>query len=384
MHNHFWGDCGVCLDSLGLVDEYFFTVETLLLRGCAAQIANVQYFDVTGCVTQRGCELIKKLVSTISVVVVQMVCQSQGLADTLPELIEQMLLSHPSVRSQQAQGRSAQEALDIAVWQYFPTPSLGFEGVNASKTDLSNTGDDRVTTFRLQQPLWSVGRLDAGVGKAKAGILSAQASLGAARQDLALRAVQYYSDLVSANGKVVSSENNLQTHERLRQQIVRRIDAGISPQSDLMLVMHRVEQTNAELAVSRAQKAMALAHLSQLVGKSLSGTTTGVVPKNLPALNESVERLIEQVQANTASIDQNLELHVLNTLRQTLRPTDRLVLVTHKAELLPAVDRLIVIVNHQIQIDGPRDQVLARLQAVPLTVHSRCALPATPTIAALS
>ena len=37
-------------------------------------------------------------------------------------------------------------------------------------------------------------------------------------------------------------------------------------------------------------------------------------------------------------------------------------LVTHKAELLEVVDRLIVIANHQIVMDGPKQQVLARLQ----------------------
>jgi ATP-binding cassette subfamily C protein LapB len=69
----------------------------------------------------------------------------------------------------------------------------------------------------------------------------------------------------------------------------------------------------------------------------------------------------------TASMDRNLELHVTQALRQTLGPDDTLVLVTHKAEMLDLVDRLIVIANHQIVLDGPKEQVLQKLQAVPST-----------------
>jgi len=64
----------------------------------------------------------------------------------------------------------------------------------------------------------------------------------------------------------------------------------------------------------------------------------------------------------TASMDRNLELQVTDALKRTLKPEDTLVLVTHKGELLDVVDRLIVIANHQVVMDGPKAQVLARLQ----------------------
>jgi ATP-binding cassette subfamily C protein LapB len=38
-----------------------------------------------------------------------------------------------------------------------------------------------------------------------------------------------------------------------------------------------------------------------------------------------------------------------------------LVVVTHKPELLVLVNRLIVVAQHQVVLDGPRDEVLARL-----------------------
>lgn len=64
----------------------------------------------------------------------------------------------------------------------------------------------------------------------------------------------------------------------------------------------------------------------------------------------------------TASMDRNLELHVIRALHSNLRPEDVLVLVTHKPELLQLVDRLIVVAGNQIVLDGPKADVLAKLQ----------------------
>ena len=69
----------------------------------------------------------------------------------------------------------------------------------------------------------------------------------------------------------------------------------------------------------------------------------------------------------TASMDRNLELQVTRALKNTLKTTDTLILVTHKAEMLELVDRLIVIAEHKIALDGPKAQVLQRLQTPELS-----------------
>ena len=65
----------------------------------------------------------------------------------------------------------------------------------------------------------------------------------------------------------------------------------------------------------------------------------------------------------TASLDRALEQQIVRAFKGALQPEDTLVLVTHKPELLQLVDRVIVVARHQIMLDGPRDEVLARLQA---------------------
>lgn len=62
----------------------------------------------------------------------------------------------------------------------------------------------------------------------------------------------------------------------------------------------------------------------------------------------------------TASMDRSLELHITQALKSTLKTEDTLILVTHKAEMLELVDRVIVIANHQIVMDGPKAQFLQK------------------------
>jgi ATP-binding cassette subfamily C protein LapB len=65
----------------------------------------------------------------------------------------------------------------------------------------------------------------------------------------------------------------------------------------------------------------------------------------------------------TASLDQQAEMLVMSGLADLLRqdPEKSLVFVTHKPKLLDLVDRIIVMGNGRIVLDGPRDEIIKRL-----------------------
>lgn len=65
----------------------------------------------------------------------------------------------------------------------------------------------------------------------------------------------------------------------------------------------------------------------------------------------------------TAAMDEGTEARCLHALKRTIRPEHTMVLVTHKAQLLGLVQRVIVLTPQGIVMDGPRDEVLARLRA---------------------
>jgi adhesin transport system outer membrane protein len=223
-------------------------------------------------------------------------------AGALHALIEGVLAEHPSIRAQNAIKRSSAEAVNAAQWQFYPTPSVGLEQVNASATDISyRYGDKRVTTVRLQQPLWSGGRLTAGLSKAQASVLVSDAQFEITRQDLALRVVQTYADWYGGYYKSVAFDKSLKTHQRLKAQIGRRIEEGVSPASDLTLVQGRIEQTQAELTSALAQQASALSQLSQLLGKPvLDKDLTQAV--SLPLALLASQEILAQAQAGNPGI----------------------------------------------------------------------------------
>jgi Outer membrane efflux protein len=108
-------------------------------------------------------------------------------AQIVQRLISTALDTHPQTLSQRALVQSAAAGVDGARWQFYPTPSVSVEAAGASASDRLYQGDNRVSTLRLQQPLWTGGRLTAGVDRAEAGLAASQAGLDDVRQQLALR-----------------------------------------------------------------------------------------------------------------------------------------------------------------------------------------------------
>jgi len=64
----------------------------------------------------------------------------------------------------------------------------------------------------------------------------------------------------------------------------------------------------------------------------------------------------------TANLDIDTEARVLAALGRKIRPDAAMVLVTHKIQLLNLVQRVILVANGSIVLDGPTAEVLQRLQ----------------------
>jgi adhesin transport system outer membrane protein len=254
--------------------------------------------------SRNRCYLIKTCV--VRSFAAALLCVHQaGWAVALPELIEGVLSTHPTLRSQSALGAAAQQAVEAAQWQFYPTPSVAFEQVNTnSPNDLSypTTGDKNTTTLRLQQPLWTGGRLTAGVNKAQAAEQVSKANVEVTRQDLALRVVQLYADWYGAWLKRQASEKSSSALDTLQAQIVRRISGGASPPSDLTLLLGRAQQTDAELAAAVAQEHTALARLSQLFGRPVQAAALAASLSRPQPLAADVSALLAQAQSNSPGI----------------------------------------------------------------------------------
>ncbi len=192
-------------------------------------------------------------------------------AGTMIDLLNLSFAGNPLLQSQAQLVQATQADIKGANWQFFPTPSVSVEQVNASQQDSSyNSRDGRVVTFRLQQPLWTGGRLSAGVTRAEAAAAAAQAQMEETRQQLALRTVQVWGEWKAGQQKSLALQDSVQTHQRLSALIRRRVEGGVSAVADDVLAQGRLEQTQGDAAAAQAQLASALARLEQLTGKRIA------------------------------------------------------------------------------------------------------------------
>lgn len=67
----------------------------------------------------------------------------------------------------------------------------------------------------------------------------------------------------------------------------------------------------------------------------------------------------------TANLDQESESRVLQAIIETIAPSCTLVFVTHKMQLVGLVQRLMVVSNGQIAMDGPTQAVIEKLRPTP-------------------
>lgn len=93
-------------------------------------------------------------------------------------------------------------------------------------------------------------------------------------------------------------------------------------------------------------------------GKGLSGGQKQLVAFTRILLCNSDIILLDEP---TASMDDEQERRCLNILANDLAGDKTLIVVTHKTSLLPLVNRLVIVSGNQIVLDGPRDEVIARL-----------------------
>lgn len=188
----------------------------------------------------------------------------------LGQLIQFAIDSHPSIRSQLSNEKSAEIAIETAKYQIYPTPQLSLETVKKGSSDTTYVGSDGIATVRITQPIFNGGQFTAQLDKAKANLFFTQASVNESRRQIALRVVQAYAEWVVAEMKARSVEKSLEVHQKLLQQAKNRINEGVSSASDLSLVQGRLDTTAGELFLAKLQAELSIQKLGELTDTHLS------------------------------------------------------------------------------------------------------------------
>lgn len=186
--------------------------------------------------------------------------------DAVLNWMPQMLEQHPSVRSAEQQIQAAVQELDAARWQYFPTPSVGAESSNQTNTLL----DSKIRFARLQQPLWTGGRLTAQSERANAQLEFARATWREQRHSLASRWLELWGEAAAAKLRIDAFEQSEQQHLRYVQLVRSRAREGQIARTEEQLSIARLASVQADLEQARTQYRQGMSKLKQMLGTASS------------------------------------------------------------------------------------------------------------------
>lgn len=181
--------------------------------------------------------------------------------DFIKNLINESIQKSPAVLSKDSAFQAALSAEDGAKWQYFPTPTVSTEQGESGKN---------VTIVRIQQPLWAGGRIDAEYNKAKKLADVAKMSIEELKQNLALLTSEALYSILSSYGHKLVYEDAVQRLEGHKAMIARRVERGISPESELLLVNTRLVQAKTDVSMAYASLEKSLSLLSQRLTRTIT------------------------------------------------------------------------------------------------------------------
>ena len=203
-----------------------------------------------------------KLVKTLSVFFVlflntTIVNASDKFCDTkFDELLFKGLNSHPSIIVSKKLILGADLQLSSAKWGYYPTPTV----------DIARSSNNTRTTFRLDQPLWAGGKIDAIRDKARS--QKNEATYGHAESQFQLiedylNTLQKY---LQAQDKIDIMQNGVTQLESIMQTIDRMIAAGELSMADKNLLNTRISDIHSSLEITQAEFDVAKIQFEILTG----------------------------------------------------------------------------------------------------------------------
>jgi len=183
---------------------------------------------------------------------------------TLYDALQTSISGQPEVLAKGFEADAAHKMSIGSLWQMGPTFSLS--------TNRDSFGTRTLTT-RIQQPLFTGGRIINGIKESRAKRDIAEAELALTEQQAISKIASAYLDLGKLQFKKRNSEANTNEHKRLFNLIDRRYKAGISSLNDVTTARVRLKQAESELSQINSQLSVASNFLSELLGRPLNSST---------------------------------------------------------------------------------------------------------------
>jgi outer membrane protein len=154
----------------------------------------------------------------------------------------------------------------------------------------------------VEQPLFTGGRVSAGIDQARAGIAGAEAGQTGMRSQLVMAVTQAYGDVLTAArmvdlyGRLVTQTTEIERQARLK------FRAGESPSTDVSQAVARLAEARAGLARAQGIQVSAKAHFRNLTG--LEPVDLQPLPAN-PVLPATLDEAMDTAIRNNPALAQS-------------------------------------------------------------------------------
>lgn len=198
------------------------------------------------------------------------------------ELVLEGLSSHPSIEVSKKILTGADLQLRSAKWGYYPTPSL----------DVSKSLDKSQITFRIDQPLWDGGKINAVRDKAQARKTEATFVYAESQYQLIEDYLNTLQKYLQAQDKIIILNNGIDELKSLMQTIDRMILAGELSIADKNLLSTKIADIHSSLEITKAEFDVAKIQFEILTGNKLE-CDISFNDKPIFRSNISIESLVD-------------------------------------------------------------------------------------------
>ncbi|CCW18549.1 type I secretion outer membrane protein, TolC family [Sphingobium indicum BiD32] len=229
-------------------------------------------------------------------------------AITLDEALAAAIAHTPDIAAADADADVAKARLEQAKAGGLPTATVsgtigygrldprGFFGLGAANVT------PRSAQLTVEQPLFTGGRVRAGIDQARAGIAGAEAGQTGMRSQLVMAVTQAYGDVLTAArmvdlyGRLVTQTTEIERQARLK------FRAGESPSTDVSQAVARLAEARAGLARAQGMQVSAKAHFRNLTG--LEPLDLQPLPAN-PVLPATLDEAMDTAIRNNPALAQS-------------------------------------------------------------------------------
>lgn len=183
---------------------------------------------------------------------------------TLSGLLWQAVDSHPDVRNRKSELQAARFGLEGAQWGRYPSFTTELQSRNGSAQSVNSSPQ---SVAKLEQSLWTGGRITSQIDLSRAGVAVAEAALREAEQSVLQQTAQAYFDTLRFEARLTIAQANEAELQRLLDIIKRRVKAEVSPMTDETQASARLRQAVIDRIQTQRQIDSARLMLYQMLGK---------------------------------------------------------------------------------------------------------------------